>query len=106
MTKDLSTGVPTSSVSQSDPFLHIDILYNAHSDIPPPSRAGRVFSTTSNIRPTRHLPTYTPHPVLESTNKYGILPIDETNNKPADSSPKQGIIVSPCTNKDDEDDKA
>ncbi len=69
----------SSPVSQTDSFLCTDILYNAHSDIPPPSRAGQVFSTTSNIWSTHHLSTYNPHPVLESNNRYSILPVEETN---------------------------
>ncbi len=75
---DLSTGVLLSSVGRSDSFLHTDILYNTHSDIPPPSHAGQVFSTTSNIWPTCQLPTSTSHPVPES-NRYSILPVEDTN---------------------------
>ncbi len=106
MTKDLSTGVPPSSVGRSDSFLHTDILYNTHSDIPLPSHAGRVFNMTSNTRPMHHLPTYTLHPVLESKNRYGILFIDDTNDEPTDSSPKWGITVGPHMNEDTKDDEA
>ncbi len=80
-TKDLSPGVHVSSAGWSlslgedgtsfedaSSFIFTDILYNAHSDIPPPPDEGRVFNTTSNIWPTRHATTSISHPVLELTN--------------------------------------
>ncbi len=91
MTKDLSTGVHVSSTGQSfslgedgtsiedvSSFNFIDILYNTHSDIPPPDE-GRVFSMTLNIRPTRHSTTSILHPVPESMNQYSILLVEDTN---------------------------
>ncbi len=41
---------------------------------------GGFISTTSNIRPTRHSTTTSiSHPVPESTNRYSILPVEDTN---------------------------
>ncbi len=118
-TKDLSTGVHVSSAGRSlslgedgtsiedaSSFIFTDILYNAHSDIPPPHDKGRVFSTTLNIRPTCHSPTSPSHPVLESTNRYSILTVYNANNDPTDTSPKQGITAGPYTNEDPESDGA
>ncbi len=39
-------------------------------------------------------------------NRYSILPIDKTNDEPTGHSPKQGIIVGPYANEDNEDNKA
>lgn len=118
-TKDLSTGVHAFSAGRSPSlgkdgasskptsfFTFTDTLYNAHSDIPPPLHNGRVFSTTSNIWPTRHSMTSLLHPVPESTNQYSILTVYDANDDPTDTTPKQGIIVGPYTNEDLESDGA
>ncbi len=92
-TKDLRTGVHVSSAGQSSTldeggltalpstFIFTDILSKEHSDIPPPPAiTGRDFYATSNIRPKRHHTTSLLHPVSESTNRYGILTVDDTND--------------------------
>ncbi len=69
MTKDLHTGELSPSVSRSDTFIsHIDNLPIAHSNIPPPHVLGRAFTTSTRA------------PVLESNNRYSILPIEDTND--------------------------
>ncbi len=100
-TKDLSPGVHVSSAGWSlslgedgtsfedaSSFIFTDILYNAHSDIPPPPPPpdeGRVFNTTSNIWLTRHATTSISHPVLESMNWYGTLTIYDANELSLDN---------------------
>ncbi len=46
-----------------------DILPIVHSNIPPPHVSGRAFTTSTQ-----------PPPVLESNNRYSILPIEDTND--------------------------
>ncbi len=84
--QSLSLGEDGTSIEDASSFIFIDILYNAHSDIPPPHDEGQVFSTTLNIWPTCHLLTYTPHPVLESTNRYSILTVHDTDELSLDKS--------------------
>ncbi len=112
-TKDLFNGVHVSSAGQSSTldeggltalpstFTFTDILSKEHSDIPPlPTITGRALYVTSNIQPKRQLPTSLLHPVPESTNRYSILTVYDTNDDPTDTSPKQGITVGPYTNED------
>ncbi len=68
-TKDLNTGELSSSVSQSDIFPYTDTLSTMHSNIPPPHVSGWAFTTSTR-----------PSPVLESTNRYSILLIEDTND--------------------------
>ncbi len=69
-TKDLHTGKLSSSVGRSDTFIsRTDTLFTAHSNIPPPHVARRAFTTSTQ-----------PPPVLESNNRYSILPIEDTND--------------------------
>ncbi len=104
--RSLSLGEDDTSIEDTSSFNFTDTLTIVHSDIPPPHDEGRVFSTTLNIRPTRHSTTSLSHPVSESTNRYSILTVYDTNNEPTDVSPKQGIIAGPYTNEDLESDEA
>ncbi len=75
-TKDLHTGECFPSVSRTDTFIsRTDILRTVHLNIPPPHDAGQVFMTSTTDRP----------PVLESTNQYSILPIEEANDSSVDA---------------------
>ncbi len=76
--RSLSLGEDGTSIKDASSFNFTDILSKAHSDIPPPV-SGQVFSTTSNIRPTRQHMTSIPHPVPESTNQYSILTVYDAN---------------------------
>ncbi len=93
MTKDLFTGVHVSSAGQSSTldeggltalpstFISTDFLSKEHSDIPPPPAiTGRDLYATSNIRPKRPSTTSLSHPVTESTNRYSILTVYDTND--------------------------
>ncbi len=81
-TKDLYTGGPLTSAGRSlsedgTSFedasslpIFTDILFTTHSNIPPPHDEGRAFTTSITAPP----------PVIESTNRYGILPVEGTND--------------------------
>ncbi len=101
-TKDFSTGVHVSTAGQSlslakdgasskPTSFFTDTLYKVHSDIPLPHDEGRVFSMTSNIRPTHHLLTSLSHPVPESMNRYSILPVEDTNELSLDDTGCQSL---------------
>ncbi len=104
--RSLSLGKDGASLKPTSFFTFTDILSKEHSDIPLPPHIGRDFYATSNTRPTRHSTTSLLHPASESTNRYSILTIYDTNDDPTDVSPKQGIIAGPYMNKDLESNEA